>query len=71
MADPQVIKVTESNSIDQRGNVSKVVNIQYIVGTAGPFTLAVSPADIASGEATRRMREFAAHLSNLPLAPGV
>lgn len=71
MAQPLVIKVTESNSIDNRGTVSKVVNIQYTIGSSGPFTLSVTPAEIANGEATRRMNEFAAQLNSLPLAPGV
>lgn len=69
--DPQVIKVTEANQISGSGQVSKVVQITYMVGPHGPFNLYATPDELQNGEANRKLQAFAQQLRTLPMAPGV
>lgn len=63
---PKIIGVTEGRAIDPAGRVSKVVVVQYRVGTYGPFTLETSQVELDNGVAQQKMQAFANTLGNLP-----
>lgn len=62
----KVISVQEGKQLDQRGNVSTILLVKYMVGSHGPFTLQTSQTDINNGTANQQMQAFANTLASLP-----
>lgn len=63
---PQVIKVGETDAIDARGNVQKVVQLTYTVGANGPFTVRGTAEELQNGLLLRKMQDMANSISQLP-----
>lgn len=63
---PKIIGISEGRAIDPAGRVSKVIVVQYTVGTFGPFTLETSEVELSNGVALGKMQALANSLGNLP-----
>lgn len=64
---PKIIGVKEARALDPSGAVRQVLNVQYTVGSFGPFTLVTNWADLNSGAALIAMKQAAATLGTLPV----
>lgn len=64
---PKIINVQEGRAIAPGGTVQTVLNVQYTVGSYGPFTLVTNWADLNSGKALQQMKAAAATLGQLPV----
>lgn len=59
----------ETTSLDRGGHLVKKLNVTYMVGSLGPFTLVTTQADLQSGAALQEMQKFAVTLGTLPGVP--
>jgi septal ring factor EnvC (AmiA/AmiB activator) len=69
--DPKVTRITEAQQIAANGQVSKVLQIQFMVGTHGPFTITAAPEDLHNGKAIQQMQQLANGINALPQIPQV
>jgi len=63
---PVVTRVTQFNQIDRLGNPVPAYNVQFTVGTHGPFTVTLLGSEFSAAAAQAKMQAVADTINALP-----
>lgn len=62
----KVIRVVEAPIIDLTGQVTERVQVQYVVGSFGPFSVTIPKPEFTAARVKQEMDKMVAQLSALP-----
>lgn len=64
---PLVSKITQTNFIDAKGNVTSGFAVVFMVGPHGPFTIDIAQDQFSAAEVLRQTNAFASELAQIPM----
>lgn len=60
---PQITRITQGTTLSSTGQPLTTYNVQFSVGTHGPFTIQIPATEFTAEQVQKRVNDFAATLT--------